>query len=367
MKTADTRYRHIIDTLNLQRKKLLQPLKLAAEVELAREYGVARTTIRRAMEELELQGAVTRRRGRGTFLHPSRTPLKQLQKSVIGFIPPWWADSTQAYYTSTVFDGVSKWIAPRDGNITTLHVDRLADDEHALLKQIERRGIEGLIWVHPVPTQSSLLAAMARHVPCVSIGREYPSIGLNMVIPDYTQAAQMMDDHLVSRGFSSFSVLGASTSDPLFAAFVDGFEAAARRRGSHFAPSSYVNISPFHRDKLADLLLDYHLPEGDDRHAMALTSSSYLVPLLASERFEREMRSRISILTFDYGLLPMPLYSPGREITHVACDWNQVGRQAMNVLAGLIQRQDQMPRVLHHPVTFVKGQTVHSLPKKDKE
>jgi DNA-binding GntR family transcriptional regulator len=46
--------------------------KLPAERALAEEYGVAYTTVRRAMEILRERGVIITRQGRGTFVKPGR-------------------------------------------------------------------------------------------------------------------------------------------------------------------------------------------------------------------------------------------------------------------------------------------------------
>ena len=46
--------------------------KLPGERELAEEYGVAYTTVRRAMEVLRDQGVIITRHGRGTFVRPAK-------------------------------------------------------------------------------------------------------------------------------------------------------------------------------------------------------------------------------------------------------------------------------------------------------
>jgi len=46
--------------------------KLPAERELAEEYGVAYTTVRRAMEILRERGLIITRHGRGTFVKPAK-------------------------------------------------------------------------------------------------------------------------------------------------------------------------------------------------------------------------------------------------------------------------------------------------------
>jgi GntR family transcriptional regulator len=47
-------------------------VKLPGERELAEQYAVAYTTIRRAMEVLRDRGVIVTRQGRGTFVNPKR-------------------------------------------------------------------------------------------------------------------------------------------------------------------------------------------------------------------------------------------------------------------------------------------------------
>jgi DNA-binding GntR family transcriptional regulator len=46
--------------------------KLPSERDLAEDYGVAYTTVRRAMEVLRDRGLIITRHGRGTFINPNR-------------------------------------------------------------------------------------------------------------------------------------------------------------------------------------------------------------------------------------------------------------------------------------------------------
>ena len=46
--------------------------KLPSERDLAEDYGVAYTTVRRAMEILRDRGLIITRHGRGTFVNPHR-------------------------------------------------------------------------------------------------------------------------------------------------------------------------------------------------------------------------------------------------------------------------------------------------------
>jgi GntR family transcriptional regulator len=50
--------------------KLARDTRLPSEAELSAQYGVARVTVRRALEELRERGKVVTVHGRGTFVSP---------------------------------------------------------------------------------------------------------------------------------------------------------------------------------------------------------------------------------------------------------------------------------------------------------
>lgn len=58
---------------------------LPPEKELARQFGVSRITVRRALERLEREAAIDRQRGRGTFLRPD-SAQPHVAASLSGFI-----------------------------------------------------------------------------------------------------------------------------------------------------------------------------------------------------------------------------------------------------------------------------------------
>src|SRR5699024_3752558 len=114
-------YTNIVERLAEQRQSLTSPMRLPNENALAARFDVARDTIRRALKVLERQEGVVRRRRRGTFLQPLAAQPVQCRGQAIGFVPPWWADSTTAWYTSTVFEGISHWADEQACSLSVLH------------------------------------------------------------------------------------------------------------------------------------------------------------------------------------------------------------------------------------------------------
>ncbi len=351
-------YMKLAQELERSRIGLKKPVRLPTEVKLAQKYQVARDTLRRAMTVLEDRGGVTRRRGDGTYLHPVQAMPASVKHRSIGFVPPWWAKSLNAWYTATVFDGVSSFADEHQCHLNILKADLHDDDADAMLEKAADLNLCGLIWVHPVPEQLPLLKAVSKRLPCVVVGRDYRDENLHSVLPDYQEAAKLVDACAVQFGHHNYSVLGRSSTDPYSESWINGIESACAARGSHFNEASYyVNVTPFGRDGLADLLLDHHLTTPHSAQLMLLTSSSYLAFLLANERFRKRVEDGLSLITFDYGVQAMNTYWPGMSITHVSCDWNRIGARAVEALVSILEGPEP-PQAILEPVHLVEGQTM---------
>lgn len=70
-----TRYYRLYELLlaALQDGSIAPDSALPSEPELCARYGISRTTVRRALDRLEREGCITRRRGSGTYARPQRT------------------------------------------------------------------------------------------------------------------------------------------------------------------------------------------------------------------------------------------------------------------------------------------------------
>ncbi|MBW7883970.1 MAG: GntR family transcriptional regulator [Caldilineaceae bacterium] len=107
---------------------------LPTEEELQEQYGLSRTTVRQALRELELEGLITRFRGRGTFvakpklshgLAPHRSLTQYLRDQ--GAVPGWRVLSSELRLPP---GEVAQALAvPAGANIFYLERLRLADDE----------------------------------------------------------------------------------------------------------------------------------------------------------------------------------------------------------------------------------------------
>lgn len=353
------RYSQIARKLQEARSALARPMRLPDEVKLAAEHRVARETIRRALRVLENRGAITRRRGVGTFLQPVRMASKGLVGQTIGLIPPWWATHDAQSFNAVVFDGISRWADEQRCSINVLHIQARIEDHAAWVQAVQERNLAGVLWVHPQLAQLPMVESSARYLPTVVLGRAYRGRGLHHVVPDYQQAAQLVDDCMVGHGHAKYAVVGKNFVEPYVQDWLSGIELAHRRRGARFQDETdFVEMRSFGTNVWPQVLLDGYCANAPDIRAFVFLTSSYIAPLIADERFRRRLETDLSIATIDYGLYPMKAYWPGREITHVTCDWGAMGRRTMGVLAQLVEGHE-VPEVIVEPVGFHDGQTVY--------
>lgn len=81
-----TLYRQVADDISAKFRRLYQPGdQLPSEMDLTKEYGVSRTTVRRALEYLENRELIVRKQGKGIFVNISRIHQDLLQLD--GFYP----------------------------------------------------------------------------------------------------------------------------------------------------------------------------------------------------------------------------------------------------------------------------------------
>jgi DNA-binding LacI/PurR family transcriptional regulator len=354
-------YAQIAQSLRRQRDTINEVTKLSSEIELAEKHNVARMTVRRAMDLLEREGAVIRRQGHGTFLQPKDTNPPLAAGSAVGFVSPWWVTSINAWYAATVFDGVTKWADKRDCHINVLQMGRFGEDLNSLFDKVSARKLRGLVWVHPVPEQIEALIKISRQIPCVVVGREYQTEELYTVVPDYEQAVRLLDNNLVAYGHKNYAVLSRCLSDPYAKAWHDALKKVQKERNAHFDGHEYfLDITPFDRSRMAELIQSFYLPSHPEVSAIITTSSSYLTQLFSNQQFKDSVCEKLSLAAFDYGVQAMSTYIPGLDITHVTCDWPQIGARAMDMLFSILEGRP-VPKLVKEPVQFVNGKTVKKI------
>lgn len=154
------------------------------EKALCAEFGVARGTVRQALQRLEAEGYLRREQGRGTFVmmgHDRPAPAAQRRKH-LAFIVPYVRDSS----VSTIFMGFQQ-VAEKSGYSTSFsHVN---NDVGQQAQAIERLLAEGAGGIAIYPVDSEVMEPFERlvraHFPLVLIDRYLKNLSTDFVMSDH--------------------------------------------------------------------------------------------------------------------------------------------------------------------------------------
>lgn len=357
-------YLNVADRLEALRDGATSPIQLPDEITLSSEYSVARETLRRALKHLEMRGIVTRTPGVGTFLQPTFPRSSHLNGKTIGVVIPWWLNAGESWYVSVLRKGIERWAKEHSSHIEPIKGEKitLKSGDAKWFEEIRNKDLAGIIWIQPQESHLRRLELTSAVLPTVSIGRAVRNQSLYQVIPDYHQAAQLIDHYFHQTGNGAYAIVGKNAFDPISIAWREGFDKAHEERDSDFNHTHFIDYACFSEDMLGSLLLDFYKPSHSEVKAFFFTSSGSLHSALSDKRFRTKVESNLSVATMNIGYAKYPIEEiwENHDITRIDCDWTLLGERATNMLSMVAEGKSITKRMVE-PVTLVQGDTVHNL------
>ncbi|MBA4863328.1 GntR family transcriptional regulator [Streptomyces sp. PSKA54] len=198
--------------------------KLPTERALAAESGLSVTTVRRAYEELVVQGLVERRQGAGTFAQ-GRTPRAPNHRWIVGVLVP----DTTLYYPR-VLQGIEEVLAEAGARLVLAcsHYDPRAED--TAIAELLAAGVHGLLLVPGLYAEGDpgrrAQELLALPVPAVLVERRLTAAGpgdpTEHVRTDHEGGAYDAVRHLRALGYERLALVLRSdgpTADPIRTGF----------------------------------------------------------------------------------------------------------------------------------------------------
>ncbi len=216
---------HIINLMYRQKE---ESVKLPPYEELARELGVARSTLQIAVKQLIEEGFLVSKPGIGTFSNPGRRVAPKASylglPKMIGIIV--WDGKVvyYQYFNWGLVSGMGAALANRGVNVQFLGLNTYTDE--TMFREIRSAHLDGLIWLMPTAERFALIRKLAAVQPVTAVGVEIegvPCFRFNTEKEGYEMAKQ-----LLGRGRRSFAF------SPYFAGItlkMQGVERAFREVG----------------------------------------------------------------------------------------------------------------------------------------
>lgn len=162
---------------------------------LAKQFGMARSTVSIALKELIDQGYLIPVRGKGNFTNPRKimTPLPEKMPPLILLVH---SDGRSFYYGSQEWESISTiGKAVTDAGCFFRQLTLTSTDEEDLYREIMGAQADGLIWIDSLPAKESLLRRLSESgLPVVSDSISVSSV--NTVVFDTRSACRKIGERL---------------------------------------------------------------------------------------------------------------------------------------------------------------------------
>ena len=313
--------------------------RLPTEAEFIQHFSVSRTTVNRALRDLQNEGILTRRRGSGTYIPKDK---RDAARTAMWFMLP-------PLEVGSLFSVVQR-ILVREAetlgwSISVRELSPAIDKREAkgVVDDMIDRGADGLFYLPhavtgpPGELNRAVIEAFENrtNAPLILLDRDILSFPqrstYDLVCSDNQRGGHLITDHLLERGCSRIIFFLGSHDMPSSSARLAGFRLAMQQKGMGSAIS--VSGDPDSREFVQGVMRD-HQPDGiicDNDYDAARVMRQLL-------NIGARIPDDVSLAGFDdtptAALLPVPLTTVRQNVQGVA-SW------AITLMANRIDKPDQ--------------------------
>ena len=262
---------------------------------LAARYGISRSSVRRALANLEAEGLLFRRRGSGTFVVPAVERKKEIVSEKRGKVVLYLSFSSlysketfqEASTFRLVYDGLSKVLTPAGYEFKAAHVGMNWQPP----AELSDPDIAGVIFEGVVTKEffDSYLAGRA----VIGVNCYDPEFECSWVLEDTRRVAELSVKHLYSLGYRKIAILSdEASSQPIQEALL-GYRAGLYQLG---LPMRDDFVIYWERDRInGELCNEGLVKESFKPHLKELfTSEDYPDAIICQDRHRAE-QTRVAL------------------------------------------------------------------------
>ena len=293
--------------------------KIPTEEELAQITGLARATIRQAIQNLANMGYLARKRRLGTFVLNRK--IETAKRTIIGILVP----DIRKGYAPELARGAEDEAAMSKHSLILCNTDDLfvKADFHA--DRLIDNDVSGVIFV---PTAASdeknrlIVEKFARkNIPVVLADRSIPNLNVDLVTTDNFEGAYKLTSYLIDKGHKKIAI----TLSTLFSTErqrLDGYKKALADHGLQIDPTIIITDNgPFNEKqylKYARTLLKQSKKvsavfAGHDRIALLFYSAASEMGLSIPEDISIVGYDDLHFTTISLTTMHQPIYEMGQE------------------------------------------------------
>lgn len=193
-------YKRIKDKIkeDIQKERLKPNERLPSENNLAQKYGVSRITSKRALNDLEQEGYIIRKKGVGSFVR-DRTKTKQPTNDIL-FIMPFPDEPSFGNYTQGMLDALKN-------TKYRLHLQQ----SHKTNSLNNIHDYCGVIFypVHNKDMMDFIFPLYAKDIPTIILDKELSGTPFSSVVSNNFQGGYKACQHLIDLGIKNISFISS--------------------------------------------------------------------------------------------------------------------------------------------------------------
>jgi len=324
--------------------------RLPGEIRLAKQFGVGRVTVSKALEVLEKEGLIFRVKGGGTYVQ--RSVLKGTVRLVIGYLV---GDASMLTNTAAglILAAAQSELESAGHRFKLMCMSEVLEGTSAwpLRRQVNAGSIHGIIVGARLET--SELRAIRSLLPTVVVLHDNVPPGVDFVPVDFTWGYFCATRHLLDLGHRKIGLLGGSPHGSFGYRALQAFRLALRLM--EVDPNSCpVRLCGWRTDNLKAAAEDLLTAYPDLTALVCADDTAALIALQVASRLGRRVPEDLSLVGFNDMPVAASLNPP---LTTLRVDFSEVGRQAVRLVLARIRGEEVGPPQYLMPELVVREST----------
>jgi len=322
---------------------------LPSESKMAEKFNFSRDTIRRALDQLEKQGVVSRQRGKGTFYKNPESFVKEKRIAVI-------TTYLSNYIFPNIISGIEEVVSSKHYTLNLANTDNDPNKERKHLRKVIDNGVDGLIIE---PTKSAVdihnmdlyKELKEKNIPFVMLNAYYRELDPSYAIVNDYKGGYKAAQYLLQLGHTN--IAGIFKEDDLQGVFrLKGFKKAlgdygvdpeSAEIGTYI--TSQISSYPYH-------CMDKMLSHKNRPTAVVCYNDQIAVGVVkAIIDNGLKVPDDISVVSFDDSILAT---ATNVKLTTVRHPKDELGRHAARLLFNMLEIGVEKPRFLYNPELVVR-------------
>lgn len=247
--------RHYIFNLILRHPG--ESVKVPSSWELAKHFGIARSTVTLAYKELLKEGILIGRPGIGTFLAPRYSQglgNSGITYPLIGVLTHLGNNLCFGSHQWGLMAAVGNQLT--FGDVCQIRPVTLSGNIETVGKELKQNYLDALVWITPPENQPVLLQKIDQELPTVVLGRSEDNI--NSVALDYEEESYQNGKKLLAEGRKKFWAVNMSGAE----FYIPGFRRAYAEAGIELDDRFIFNPGSRQLEEFAEALRSGHRPDA---------------------------------------------------------------------------------------------------------